>query len=104
MENEPTKTMTLANEVNVFRQNADDLAPIRLEVTSADRQPSDVPSSGQHTWNRLIADFVTAIRGNDLSHKSVPHLAHIADGLASHEAIVACERSHAERSWGDCSS
>ena len=94
--------MTLANEVNVFRQNADDIAPMHLEITSADCQPSDVPSSGQHTWNRLIADFVSAVRADDLSHESVPHLAHVADGLASHEAIVACERSHSECGWVGC--
>ena len=99
--NDEKKTMTLANEVNVFRQNTDDTSPVRLEVASADRQPSNVPSSGQHSWNRLIADFITAVRHEDLFHESVPQLPHISDGLVAKEVIAACELSHTERRWID---
>ena len=94
------RTVTLSNEVNVFRQRADDADPVRLEIAASDRQPPEV-LSGQHTWNRLIADFVTAVRRGDLRHESVPHLPHISDGLAAQEVIRACELSHAERRWVD---
>ena len=93
-------TMTLSNEVNVFRQRADDTDPVRLEIGASDRQPPAL-LSGQHTWNRLIADFVTAVRRGDLRHESVPHLPHVSDGLAAQEVISACELSHAEQRWVD---
>ena len=94
------RTMTLSNEVNVFRQRADDADPVRLEIGASDRQPPAL-LSGQHTWNRLIADFVTAVRRGDVRHESVPHLPHVSDGLAAQEVISACELSHAERRWVD---
>ncbi len=94
------RTVTLSNEVNVFRQRADDADPVRLEIEASDRQPPSL-LSGQHTWNRLIADFVTAVRRADVRHESVPHLPHISDGLAAQEVISACELSHAERRWVD---
>jgi predicted dehydrogenase len=93
-------TMTLSNEVRVFRQRADDADPVSLEIAESDRQPPDI-LSGQHTWNRLIADFVTAVRRGDVQHQSVPHLPHVSDGLAAQEVIAACELSHAERRWVD---
>jgi len=93
-------TMTLSNEVRVFRQRADDADPVSLEIAESDRQPPDV-LSGQHTWNRLIADFVSAVRRGDVQHQSVPHLPHVSDGLATQEVIAACELSHAERRWVD---
>ncbi len=94
------RTVTLSNEVNVFRQRADDADPVRLEIGPSDRQPPSL-LSGQHTWNRLIADFVTAVRRADVRHESVPHLPHVSDGLAAQEVISACELSHAERRWVD---
>ena len=94
------RTVTLSNEVNVFRQRGDDADPVRLEIEAPDRQPPAL-LSGQHTWNRLIADFVTAVRCGDLRHESVPHLPHISDGLAAQEVINACELSNAERRWVD---
>jgi predicted dehydrogenase len=71
-----------------------------LEIAESDRQPPDI-LSGQHTWNRLIADFVSAVRRGDVQHQSVPHLPHVSDGLATQEVIAACELSHAERRWVD---
>ena len=89
-EGEDTPGVTLGNELRVVRQRVDDADP--------DRQ---VPGafSGQHTWNRLIADFVTAVRNSDVKHAGVPLLPHIADGLAAQKVIVACERSHTEKRW-----
>ena len=94
------ETATLSNEVSVSRQRGDDAEPVELEIAESDRQPPNLVS-GQHTWNRLIADFVAAVRRGDVRHESVPHLPHIADGLAAQEVISACERSHVERRWVD---
>ncbi len=92
--------MTLGNELHVVRQRTRDSDPVLLEVTDSDRQPAGV-LSGQHTWNRLIADFVSAVRRGDRLHEGVPHLPHISDGLAAQRVIHACELSHAERRWID---
>ena len=95
---EGNRTLTLSNEVQVLRQRANDVAPVKLEIERSDRQPPAI-QSGQHTWNRLIADFVTAVRRSDIKHESVPHLPHISDGLAAQQVISACELSHTERRW-----
>ncbi len=90
----------LSNEIEVLRQRADESAPVKIEVKESDRQPESV-QSGQHTWNRLIADFVAAVRRGDIKHESVPNLPHISDGLAAQQVISACEQSHGERRWVD---
>ncbi len=95
-----SKIVMLGNEVHVFRQRGDDADSVMLEPAESDRQPPTI-LSGQHTWNRLIADFVTAVRHGDLLHQRVPQLAHISDGLAAQAVINACELSHAERRWVD---
>ena len=97
-EEEGNKMRTLSNEVQVLRQRADESAPVNLEIEKSDRQP-ELMQSGQHTWNRLISDFVTAVRHGDIKHESVPHLPHISDGLASQQVISACELSHTKRRW-----
>jgi predicted dehydrogenase len=93
-----SRTVTLSNELRAVRQRFDEAAPVGLEIAESDRQPAGI-QSGMHTWNRLIADFVTAVRRGDVAHESVPHLPHVADGLAAQEVIGACERSHAEQRW-----
>ena len=73
----------------------------KLEIEESDRQPESV-QSGQHTWNRLIADFVTAVRRGDIKHESVPHLPHTSRmGWAAQQVFSACEQSHGERRWVD---
>ena len=94
------RRMTLCNELQVIRQRSRDQGPVVLEVDDSDRQPTGV-LSGQHTWNRLIADFVTAVRHEDRGHCSVPHLPHISDGLDAQRLIGACELSNAEGRWID---
>jgi len=94
------RRMTLCNELQVIRQRSRDQEPVVLEVSEADCQPAEV-LSGQHTWNRLIADFVSAVRNQDREHCSVPHLPHISDGLAAQRLIRACESSNAEGRWID---
>ena len=97
-EEEGNKIRILSNEVQVLRQRADESTPVNLEIEKSDRQPESMPS-GQHTWNRLMSDFVTAVRHGDIKHESVPHLAHISDGLAAQQVISACELSHTKRRW-----
>jgi predicted dehydrogenase len=92
------RRMRLCNELQVVRQRPQDKDPVVLQVADSDRQPAGV-LSGQHTWNRLIADFVSAVRDEDRWHHSVPHLPHISDGLAAQRLIQACELSHAEGRW-----
>ena len=94
------RRMTLCNELQVIRQRFRDKDPTVLEVADSDCQPAEV-LSGQHTWNRLIADFVSAVRNRDRAHCSLPHLPHISDGLAAQRLIRACELSSAEGRWID---
>ena len=97
-EGENAPGVTLSNELRVVRQRVDDSLPVTLEIAAEDRQEPDT-LSGQHTWNRLITDFITAVRNSDLKHVVAPLLPHIADGLATQRVIVACEQSHIERRW-----
>lgn len=46
----------------------------------------------QHTWNRLIADFVTAIRNNDKSRANVPNLPALADGLKAQQVLASSQK------------
>ena len=69
-------------------------------LPNADGAPPEVPLL-RHTWNRLIADFVAAIRAGDVRHATVPHLPTIADGLRAQEVVAAAERADAERRWVD---
>lgn len=96
------RRMTLCNELQVIRQRLGDKDPAVLDLAEADCQPAEV-LSGQHTWNRLIADFVSAVRKADRGHCSVPHLPHISDGLAAQRLIGACELSNVEGRWIDVS-
>ena len=63
----------------------------------------DAPEPGvrllQHTWNRLIADLVGAIRAGDVAHATVPRLPSFADGVQLHEVFAAAERADAEGRW-----
>ena len=82
----------------VVRQRRDDDEPVSLDIPEEDRCPDDITLM-QHTWNRLIADFVSAIRQGDLVHESVPHLPSFGDGLHVQELIAAAECAEAERRW-----
>jgi predicted dehydrogenase len=65
--------------------------------------PEDAAEPGvrliQHTWNRLIADFVAAIRAGDVAHAGVPALPSFTDGLRLQEVFAAVERSEAQGRW-----
>jgi predicted dehydrogenase len=71
-----------------------------LDIPSTAHMPEGTPLN-QHVWNRLIADFVTAVRTDDVKHTSVPHLPTLVDGLRVQEVIQAARLADAERRWVD---
>lgn len=82
----------------VIRQRIDDPEPVEIELPA---RPDT--SLLQYTWNRLIEDFITAIRRGDRTHTSVPHLPRFEDGLRVQEIIAAADKSNAERRWVELS-
>jgi predicted dehydrogenase len=82
----------------VVRQRHDDDQPVELEIASVDKV---VPSTEliQHTWNRLIEDFIGAVRNDDKHHDSYPSLPTLTDGLRTEEVIDAARRSSNTRRW-----
>jgi predicted dehydrogenase len=82
----------------VVRQRHDDDQPVELEIASVDK---GVPSTEliQHTWNRLIEDFIGAVRNDDKHHESYPSLPTLTDRLRTEEVIDAARRSSNTRRW-----
>jgi predicted dehydrogenase len=80
------------------RQSIGDAGAIQLNIPLQDRLPKGVDMQ-QHTWNRLIADFVAAIRKGDVTHSSVPHLPILEDGLRAQEVVAAARHSEKVRRW-----
>lgn len=81
----------------LIRQRYDDPDPVAVEIAAGDQQ---VTSSDllQHTWNRLIDDFVATIReGPDGARR--PILPTMSDGLHIEEVIAAIRRSSREHRW-----
>jgi predicted dehydrogenase len=83
---------------SLVRQRADDDEPVELPISADDRAPAGVDLL-QHTWNRLIAAFVRAVRDGDIGHENVPHLATLVDGLRTEEIIAAARQSNDARRW-----
>jgi predicted dehydrogenase len=81
-----------------IRQRYDDDAPVTLEIATRDQQ-STSQDLLQHTWNRLVEDFIAAIREDDRRHESHPSLAQLSDGLRTEQVIAAARRSSTERRW-----
>ena len=81
-----------------MRQRHDDHEPIELEIANADKAllSSDLQ---QHTWNRLIEDFIAAIRNDDKDHQSYPSLPTLTDGLRTEEVIDGARRSSSTGRW-----
>jgi predicted dehydrogenase len=92
-------TLDVTDEA-IIRQRADEDGAAALEIPELDQVPDGVTLM-QHNWNRLIADFITAVRGGDLVHGLVPHLPTLVDGLRVEEVISAAQRSEEERRWVD---
>jgi predicted dehydrogenase len=94
-------TLRATHEEVVLQRRADN-EPIVMPIPEADRVPDGVDLL-QHSWNRLIADFCTAIREGDVPHESVPHLPSFEDGLRVQEFIAAAELAERDRRWVDLS-
>jgi len=82
----------------VVRQRHDDDEPIELEIASADKAVLSTDLQ-QHTWNRLIEDFIGAVRNDDKDHESHPSLPTLTDGLRTEEVIEAARRSSNTGRW-----
>lgn len=82
----------------IRRQRADENEPVLLEIPEPAQVPADV-SLIQYTWNRLVADFIQAVRQGDVAHKSVPHLPTALDGLRCQEIIAGARISNEETRW-----
>jgi predicted dehydrogenase len=82
----------------VVVQRHDDNEPVTLTILAADRLPQS-NTLMQHTWNRLIKDFIEAVRDGDLAHIDHPHLPSLTDGLRTEEVIAAARQSSTDRRW-----
>jgi predicted dehydrogenase len=80
------------------RQRHDDDEPIELEIASADKVVLSTDLQ-QHTWNRLIEDFIGAVRNDDKDHENYPSLATLNDALRTEEVINAARRSSSTGRW-----
>jgi predicted dehydrogenase len=80
------------------RQRHDDDQPVELEIAGADKGVLSTDLQ-QYTWNRLVEDFIGAIRNNDKDHKSYPSLPTLTDGLRTEEVIDAARRSNSTGRW-----
>ncbi len=90
----------IVTNTTAIRQRADDNQPVQLEIPEQDQVPADT-QVGQYTWNRIVRDFVTAVRQGDVAHADTPMLPTLRDGLRAIETVVAAEKSEAERRWVD---
>jgi predicted dehydrogenase len=91
-------TLILNQGDAIRRQRADEDEPVPVEIPLSDQPPAGVDLM-QHTWNRLIADFIQAIRQGDVNHTLVPHLPTFEDGLRCQEIIAGARRSDEEKRW-----
>ena len=91
---------TFIVEGNEFirRQRADEDEPVTMETSLLEQPPTGFDLM-QHSWNRLIADFVQAILQGDVNHTSVPHLPTAVDGLRCQEIIAGARKSDEEMRW-----
>jgi predicted dehydrogenase len=69
-----------------------------LDTLDSDKVPEGTDLL-QHTWNRLIADFVKAIRIDDKARNKVPNLPTFDDGLKVQQTISAALMSDKESRW-----
>jgi hypothetical protein len=59
------------------QQRHDDDQPVELEIASADKMVLTTDLQ-RHTWNRLIEDFIGAVRNDDKDHESYPSVPTLA--------------------------
>ena len=82
----------------VIRQRHDDDEPVELEIAAADKL-GPLTDLLQHTWDRLIEDFIGAVRDDDRNHENYPSLPRLTDGLRTEQVIDAARRSNSTRQW-----
>lgn len=82
----------------IIRQRQDDHERVALAIQAADSLPQS-STLMQHTWNRLIKDFIGAVRDGDREHIDHPNLPTLTDGLRTEEVIAAARLSSADRRW-----
>jgi len=70
-------------------------------MDGADVHPNTWMDIQPNTWNRLISDFVSAIRKGDKAHATVPDLATLEDGVRAQEVVAAVRLSEKEQRWVD---
>ena len=92
-----TGTLRVTHETT-FQQALDEDEARILETPKLDKVPEGTDLL-QHTWNRLIADFVTAIRIGDKAHNTVPNLPTLDDGVKVQQIISAVLLSDRESRW-----
>jgi predicted dehydrogenase len=92
------KGILIVTHEAAIRQSIGDAEAMQLNIPLQDQVPKGVDMQ-QHTWNRLIADYVTAIRKGDATHSSVPHLPCLEDGLRAQEIVAAARHSEKMRRW-----
>jgi predicted dehydrogenase len=86
----------------VVRQRHDDDQPVELQIAGADKEVLSTDLQ-QYTWNRLIEDFIAAVRNDDKDHKNYPSLPTLTDGLRTEEVIDAARRSNSTGRWATVS-
>ena len=91
-------TFIIEGDDDVRRQRADEEESITIDIPHS-LLPTNGISLMQHSWNRLIADFIEAIRKGDANHNLVPHLPTAEDGLRCQEIIAGARKSDEEMRW-----
>jgi predicted dehydrogenase len=92
------KGILMITHESATRQCIGDTEAIQLNIPIQDQVPKGVDMQ-QYTWNRLIADFVTAIRKGDVTHSIIPHLPSLEDGLRAQQVVAAAKQSERVRRW-----
>jgi predicted dehydrogenase len=92
------KCTLLVTHEKAVRQCADDAEPVSLDIPEQEKLPKGLDMQ-QHTWNRLIEDFVCAVRRGDAAHSSCPHLPFLEDGLRAQEVVAAARQSEEAGRW-----
>ncbi len=92
-----TGTLNVTHETAILQCLNEDEATT-LEIPVSDKVPEGTDLL-QHCWNRLIADFVIAVRVGDKAHTTVPNLPSLEDGLKMQQVISAVRLSDRDRRW-----
>jgi predicted dehydrogenase len=95
--NGETGTLNVTHETALL-QNLNEDEARALDPIDADKIPEETDIL-QHIWNRLIADFVTAIHIGDKARKKVVNLPTLEDGLKVQQTISAARLSDKESRW-----